>query len=149
MKVRISTILKKIQNFDEKMQVAEIVALNKEFLADLLKKQLRVGLDGNGNKVTIRGRSKYSAFTIEEKKQKSGLASVTEVITNYDTGDFYRGITPYTDGKRLFFDSSVPYFDEIVKQSGGIIMKLNKSNLELFIKTKLRPELIRRMKNGL
>lgn len=145
----ISNKIRKIEEFDLGKNVIDIVANNQEFLAELLRTQLEQGLDGDGNEVTVRGNSFYSEFTIKNKKSKGvGLGRVTEWITNYMTGDFYSKIKVHSDGKRLWFDSSVAYFDDIISQSGGIIMKLNKNNLELFIKTKLKPDIEKRMKNG-
>ncbi len=149
MAFKIANKIRKIESFDIQKNTIEIVAENKEFLAELLRTQLERGLDGNNNPVTIRGVEKYSPFTVEKKRKKTGLSSVTMWITNYDTGDFYKGIKPITDGVRLSFDSNVVYFQEIIRQSGGIIMKLNKQNLELFINTKLKPELQKRMKGGI
>lgn len=149
MAFKIANKIRKIEAFDFQKNAIEIVEMNKEFLAELLRTQLERGLDGNNNPVTIRGVEKYAPFTIEKKRKMTGLSRVTQWITNYDTGQFYEKIKPKTDGVRLSFDSSVPYFQDIIAQSGGIIMKLNKQNLELFIKTKLKPELERRMKNGL
>lgn len=149
MAFKVANKIRRIEAFDFKKHTIEIVEMNKEFLAELLRTQLERGLDGNNNAVTIRGVEKYAPFTIEKKRKMSGLSRVTQWITNYDTGSFYSKIRPITDGHRLSFDSTVPYFQDIIAQSGGIIMKLNKRNLDLFINTKLNPELQRRMKNGL
>lgn len=149
MAFNIANKIRAIAEFDINRHTIEIVAINKEFLAELLRTQLEKGLDGNGNAVTIRGSKDYRPFTIEKKRKHGvGLGRVVEWITNYDTGNFYNEITPHTNGSKLWFDSSVPYFQDIISQSGGIIMKLNKNNLELFIKAKLKPELERRMRNG-
>lgn len=146
----ITSRLKKVVQFDIAKNVIEIVELNKEFLAELLRTQLERGLDGNGNQVTIRGNTSYQPYTVNEKrKNPPGLGQVVQWITNYDTGLFYSMVTPHTNGHSLWFDSNVPYFRDIIAQSGPIIMKLNKTNLELFLKSKLRPALIRRMKYGI
>jgi len=150
MAFNIANKIRKIEQFDAKKHTIEIVNLNKDFLAELLRTQLEKGLDGNGNEVTIRGYAGYQPFTIDKKRTSGvGLGRVVEWITNYDTGNFYGNIRPHTDGVKLWFDSNVPYFRDIIAQSGGIIMKLNEHNLNLFIKSKLQPELQRRMKNGL
>lgn len=149
MAFNIANKIRKIEAFDFQKNTIEIVQENKEFLAELLRTQLERGIDGNGNPVKIRGVEKYAPFTVEKKRKMKGLSAVTMWITNYDTGDFYKGIKPITNGIRLSFDSNVTYFQEIIAQSGGIIMKLNKQNLDLFIKTKLNPELQKRMKGGI
>lgn len=151
MAFKIANKLRKLEQFDIDKNVIDIVERNKIFLAELLKSQLDKGLDGDNKPVTVRGSEDYKLYTIEKKSHnpRGSLSAVIDWITNYETGAFYEYIKPHTDGRKLWFDSSVPYFSDIITQSGGIIMKLNKTHLELFINSKLKPELLKRMRNGL
>ena len=79
-----------------------------------------------------------------ENIQYAQAIQVEPITLSHVILDTFKG-----DGVRLSFDSNVVYFQEIIRQSGGIIMKLNKQNLELFINTKLKPELQKRMKGGI
>lgn len=144
MAFKIADKIRKLMLVDNSRRIVEIVNDNKDFLADLLKRQLRAGLDGDDKPVTLNGNPFYQESTIKRKQKKKGLASVTKHVTNYDKGDFYKGIKPYSDGKRLSFLSTVEYYDDILERSGIIIMKLNKKHLKLFIRTKLQPQIKRR-----
>lgn len=148
MAFNISNKIQKIISFDAKAETIKIIEDNKKYLSELLKNQLEVGEDGFGKDVKVNGNSFYQPFTIENKRHPSvrGLGRVTEWITNYMTGEFYKGIHPLTDGSALTFKSSVPYFDAIISQSGGAIMKLNDYHLKKFKEEKLIPELKKRMK---
>ncbi len=148
MAFNISNKIKQIIKFDAQKHTADIVNSNQQYLAELLKTQLEVGQDGNGKPVTIRGVAGYKPKTIANKRlmPADSLSRVTRWVTNYMTGAFYAGIKPITDGKSLTFDSNVPYFQDIIAQSGGIIMKLNDYNIKKFKEEILIPELERRMK---
>lgn len=146
-----SNRIKKIVQLDIRAVTIEVIHQNSDYLSELLKRQLSAGLDGNNNEVKVFGNSYYAPLTIRRKREPSvsGLGRNIEWITNYMTGAFYAGVKPLTNGNLLTFNSNVPYFLDIVNQSGGIIMKLNDYHLELFKKEKLYPELKRRMTNGI
>jgi hypothetical protein len=150
MAFNISNKIKKIVEFDSRTHTKQIVEANAEFLNDLLRSQLKIGLDGNGNPVTVFGKSNYSERAVNNKLDNGfGLGREVRWITNYMTGEFYQGLSPVTNGSYLTFKSSVVYFHDIIAQSGGVIMKLNDANLRRFKTEILIPELERRLKNGL
>lgn len=150
MAFNISNKIKRIVEFDVVKHTKEIVDANGEYLSNLLRNQLAAGEDGDGKAVTVKGNTQYRPVTVWNKREVGvGLGAVVEWITNYMTGEFYRGIRPLTDGRKLTFKSFVPYFNDIIAQSGGIIMKLNDFHMNKFKIEILIPELERRMKNGL
>jgi hypothetical protein len=150
MAFNISNKIKKIIQFDAKKHTVEIVNANAEYLNELLRSQLKIGLDGNGKPVTVFGNLAYSERAVHNKLDNGfGLGKEVRWITNYMTGDFYENLNPLTNGSYLTFKSNVSYFEDIIAQSGGVIMKLNDSNLKKFKTEILVPELERRMKNGL
>ena len=142
--------IQKIIQFDARKATIEIINENAEFLSDLLRSQLRVGKDGNGNAVTVFLNPNYHPRTVFNKLE-NGFGDGREVrwITNYMTGDFYASIRPITNGNVMTFTSDVPYFPSIIQQSTRIIMKLNSFNLERFKKEILIPQLKQRQHNGI
>lgn len=147
MAFNISSKIRAIVEFDVVKETIEIIAINADYLSNLLRDQLAVGEDGNGKSVTVFGNTQYQPVTVWNKRQAGvGLGRVTEWITNFMTGDFYAGIHPLTDGKKLIFKSEVPYYEDIITQSGGSIMKLNDFHLNKFKQEILIPELDKRLK---
>ena len=141
--------INRIVQFDPRQATIDIINENSDFLSDLLRSQLRVGKDGNGNAVTVFLNPNYHPRTVFNKLENgSGLGREVRFITNYTTGDFYESIRPITNGNILTFTSDVPYFLSIIQQSGGIIMKLNTFNLERFKQDILIPKLKFRMAHG-
>ncbi len=60
------------------------------------------------------------------------------------SGAFYASLKTYTKGETFETESNVPYFGDILKRSGSIIMELNKEHLTEFAEEILFPELERR-----
>jgi len=134
--------IQKLQRFDIATETANIINQNGDFIASLLKSQLAEGKDGDGNDVKVFGREYYSDKTIFNKERfGSGLGKETGWITNYFSGAFYNSIYVFASGESFIFDSDIPYFNEIILQSGTKIMHLNKKNLEKFSKEILIPQL--------
>lgn len=134
-----------IDSFDVEKETFGIMLDNEEWLADRLKAQMALGLDGKGRPVTLFGKDYYSKTTIEVKKENAyGLGKRTDIVTNYMFGDFYAEIRLEINGKRFVFNSTVPYYEEILKRSGSSIMHLNRENLINFRNNILLPELKRR-----
>lgn len=137
--------LRALKKFNLKKETLDVIRKNKEYLKELLIRQLSFGIDGSGKKVTVFGRSRYAPFTIRKKKGLSGLSGETSYITNYHTGNFYRGISMIAKSKSFEFKSSVSYYGAIVAQSGDIIMTLNENSIRRFVTEILQPELKRRL----
>lgn len=134
-----------IDSFDIVRETMDIMKDNEEWLADRLRAQMALGLDAKNRPVTLFGRDEYRKSTIENKRENAyGLGKRTDIITNYMFGDFYAEIKLRVSGTRFIFDSSVPYYNDILKRSGNSIMQLNEENLRNFRNNILVPELRRR-----
>lgn len=135
-----------LQEFDIKAVTIEIINENSELLADLLAQQLSQGRDGNKEKVLLNRRNGtfdfYSDYTVFHKEKfGSGFGKVTEYVTNYFSGAFYKEMFVRTEGENFFIESKVPYFDAIIRQSGEVIMKLNEDHLRYFTEEILVPQI--------
>lgn len=60
-------------------------------VSDQIAGQLSAGVNGDGSSIT----PEYSFLTVQLKKDKPGLAGVTDRVTLFDTGEHYRKL--YTD----------------------------------------------------
>lgn len=135
-----------IELFDIEKETIDIINKNSFYITAMLRLQLQQGKDSEGNPVTIFGRDYYSDRTVFDKEHGNypALGKVTEYITNYRTGAFYMSLVTKAEGRIFFTESNVPYFEEILKRSGDVIMKLNKEHLREFSQEILIPELKRR-----
>lgn len=127
-------------------EAEKIINGSSSYLAELLKKQLSEGVDGKGNKVTLKRQGGvfdyYSDRTIFEKDlYGTGIGKRTDVITNYMNGGFYAYLHIVTKGEKFEFNSDVPYFTDIITRSGTVIMELTKENLELYAREVFNPQL--------
>lgn len=142
--------IERIERFDIAKETCDIINENGDFISDLLRAQLAKGKDGQGKEVTVFGRDFYSDRTVFEKERHGvGLGKETRWITNYMTGVFHNSIYVYASGTKFFFDSGVPYLNEILAQSGPKILELGKEGLEIFRDRILIPQLQLRFKNSL
>ena len=62
------------------------------------------------------------------------------------TGSFYFSIYVSLKGRSFEFDSTVPYYADILTRSGRVIMQLNTQHTQEFTLEILIPELKRRLK---
>lgn len=130
-----------IEEFDIRKETIDIINNSQEYLTELLKDQLALGKDGNKEEVEVFGHTYYSQRAKKEKKNVEGLGGNIEWITNYMTGAFYANMRVDAAGTKFTFSSSVGYFDQILVQSGEVIMELNIDHLEQFSNEILKPRL--------
>ncbi|TXI13245.1 MAG: hypothetical protein E6Q68_01660 [Polynucleobacter sp.] len=142
-------VINALQDFNVEEEAVKIVSENREKIIMLLQKQLAAGIDGNGKKVKVNGRTIYRGWTTKKKRGKIGLAGVTSHITNYMEGDFYSMMKVIVSGTDFQITSDAPHFYDILNQSGTVIMKLNKDSLQEFKNTILVPELKRRLDDAI
>lgn len=135
-----------LEAFDIEKEVIDIINKNGYYVSALLRLQLQEGLDANDEPVTVFGRPHYSDRTIFDKEHGNypPLGKQTEWITNYRTGAFYASLVSVAEGRAFRTESNVPYFDEILKRSGDIIMKLNNKHLNEFRNEIILPQLMQR-----
>lgn len=132
-----------LEAFDIEKETIDIINKNEYYITALLRLQLQQGLDSEDKPVTIFGRDYYKDSTIFDKEHGNypPLGKQTEWITNYRTGAFYTSLFTVARGNTFKTESDVPYFEEILKRSGDVIMKLNKEHLLQFSKEILIPQL--------
>lgn len=132
----------KLQQFNVLAETADILGINGEFIAELLREQLRAGKDGRGKNVTVFGRDYYSDATVFEKERHGqGFGKFTDWITNYMSGRFYNSIRTEVEGTTFKQISDVDYFPEILRRSGSVIMELDIQSLNRLHDEILLPEL--------
>lgn len=132
-----------LEAFDIEKETIDIINKNGYYVSALLRLQLQEGKDANDEPVNIFGRDYYSDRTIFDKEHGNyaPLGKQTEWITNYRTGAFYLSLHTVAQGRIFKTESDVPYFPDILKRSGDIIMKLNNKHLNEFRNEIILPEL--------
>ena len=145
--------LKKLSSFDIIKESIEVINLHSEYLETMIRFQLQSGFDGDGKEVTLKRKGgvfpNYAPLTVKLKEEYAfGIGAITNRITNYFTGTFAHSIKFVTNGTTFEAISDVPYFTDIIKQSGSgkRIMELSKPNVEKFKREILIPELQKRYK---
>lgn len=140
-----------LQEFDLEKEIIDIINEESDFLEDLLKQQMFLGIDGDGNEKTLKRKGgffpEYSPFTKKIKEEFGlGVGAVTDRITHSMSGEFWHSIKLHISGNEFYFDSDVSYFQDIIASSGSgkKIMELDKYNLDLFTNNVLIPEIQRR-----
>ena len=148
-----------IEEFDIVEETREILINNQEYLLHLLKNQLQLGKDGNGEDILLIRKGLYFDFysekTIDLKEEYGfGLGSITNRVTDYFTGTFYNSIYIVISGTSFQLLSDVSYFEDILshRKGGDKIMELNNNSLSIFQRDILIPQLKERFNltvNGL
>lgn len=103
---------------------------NSEVAADLIAQQLAQGIKSTGEKSDY----SYSLFTIASKKGKTGLAAVTSHLTNYDTGESYKGLYAKVKGSTIEFGTTSNKENAISGRMDGKAFGLMQENKEEFIR---------------
>lgn len=132
-----------IETFDVEQETINIINEYGWFITSLLRLQLQKGRDANDEPVRIFGRDHYADSTIFYKEHKIGsaLSKQTEWVTNYDHGYFYSSLKTVAEGRIFRTESDVLYFEEILRRSGDVIIKLSKEHLSQFAEEILIPQL--------
>lgn len=131
-----------LRGFDFGAELQVIVENNSEKITDLVRKQLEAGIDGNNEPNKIFDRTEYRPLTIEIKQTKGvGLGAVTDRITNFMTGDFYRSLKTDVEGNVFEEDSDVSYFGDIRLYSSDALLEVNEENRKEFAETVTLPSI--------
>lgn len=121
---RVNTLASTLQN-----EVPDIINRTKETVADIQATQLSTGTRSDGTRTT----PDYRPLTIELKQGQPGLAGVTDRVTLYNTGEFYRGLTVMNiDGVKFEITSRDPKTAKLEEKYGEKILGLNRDNKELY-----------------
>lgn len=108
----------------------EAMNLSSEAAADLNASQLAQGMMKDGNL----SKFKYAPFTIEAKSHESGLAAITDHLTNYDTGESYRKLYMKASGNQVAFGTKTDKEADISKRMKGKAFGLTGENKEELIR---------------
>ena len=143
-----------LEEFDVQAEIEDIIERNADVLIGYIRAQLASGTDGNGDPVTVFGNTEYSERALFEKKRADTmLGKFTGWITNFMTGEFYASIQVVPEQDGFFFTSDVPYFEDIIYQSGRKILELNEEHALMFKEQYLDPQFTERFtsmfENGL
>lgn len=132
-------VLANLKGLDIEGIASQTVADNVEVIADLNATQLSEGFRADGS-ATL---PSYSERTIELKKQRSGLSGVTDRVTLYDTGDFYRGLYAAVQGEDVEYGSTDTKADKLQDRystAKGSIFGLNDDSRDELITGYLLPD---------
>lgn len=103
---------------------------NEQAALTMVRAQLAEGMQSDGNKSVF----KYKPITIAIKKTKTGLSSVTDHLTNYDTGESYRQLYMEASTSQIEFGTKTNLEDEISYRMEGFAFGLTVDNRNEFIK---------------
>jgi hypothetical protein len=94
-------LLENLEALDPEAVAIEVLEENTNVMADLIAGQLAQGLRSDGSEIL----PSYAPLTIELKKNKSGLAGVTDHVTLFDTGSHYEKLYTEVKGDELEYGS--------------------------------------------
>lgn len=104
----------------------------------------RRGINGNGEK--IMDYMPYTARTIKNKKRKG---QPTTRVTLRDTGAFHESMYVVFDSEGFYITSDDEKAQYIVKKYGGEIFRLTDKNFTRIIRSHVRKELVKRLKQAI
>lgn len=125
--------------------VGEAMQQKSEVAADLVAGQLAMGIKANGKESDF----VYSDVTIAIKEGKTGLASVTDHLTNYDTGESYQKLYMAVNGRTVTFGTKSDKEKEIDGRMDGLAFGLTDDSQEEFLKNHVHPLFIQDVENHL
>jgi|GEM_PF-1306716 len=132
-------LLENIEALDIPVICSEVLQSNEEVIADLNATQLSQGLRSDGTKIT----PEYAELTVMLKEGKSGLAGVTDRVTLFDQGDYYRGLYAEVQGQDLIQGSVDDKADSLDKKYGtskGKLTALNEDSADELANGFLSPQ---------
>lgn len=103
---------------------------NEQAALTMVRAQLAEGIQSDGNKSVFQ----YKPLTIAIKKTKTGLASVTDHLTNFDTGESYRRLYMQADSSQVEFGTKTEKEDAISERMDGFAFRLTIENKNDFIR---------------
>lgn len=104
----------------------------------------RRGINGRGEK--IMSYAPYAARTIENKKRKG---QPTTRVTLRDTGDFHKSMYVIFDSEGFYITSDDEKAKYLVEKYGEEIFRLTDKNFTRIIRSHIRKELVKRLKQAI
>lgn len=117
---------------------AQVVQDNSEIIADLNAGQLAQGIRADSKPIL----PEYSPLTVQLKKEKSGLSAVTDHVTLFDKGDFYKGLEVLVKGTEIDYGSNDPKSGKLQTKYGDQIFGLTEDSADELSEGFLRPGII-------
>lgn len=112
--------VKKLKSFDVEKGLLIILKKESNFITDLNTDQLgQDGIDSLGKSL-----GEYRPFTIDKKRNKSGLSGITSHVTLFDEGDFHRSFFVDASSFPVEIDARDPKRDELGDKYGEDIIGL-------------------------
>jgi hypothetical protein len=113
-----------LRQFDWGYEMEKVIHDNSEVIADLQAEQWAKGETAKGEEIL----PPYAPYTIEQKRQKTGLAAVTDHVTFYDTGELYKSLQAPVANMQYDITSNNFKFKKATDRSGLRIVGLTDSN---------------------
>jgi hypothetical protein len=124
--------IKKLNEIDIPVAYENALIENEAAIIELLQEQLKMGISGYFEPITLYGFPEYSAKYIAFKR-RYGYGSdgkQTDFVNLYLYGDFYRQMFTTIKKSTVYIKSNVPYYDKIIGRSGPEVMLLNSESEE-------------------
>lgn len=140
--------LNELRNNFKRLQGKEIdlaaLAINEagEMAADLNATQLAEGIKADGSKADFT----YAPVTIAQKRQRSGLASVTSHLTNFDSGESYSRLYEKVEGKKVIFGTKTDKEEAISDRMDGKAFGLTNDSKGSLMKENVKPAFLKKIK---
>lgn len=133
----------KLQEFDIQAETIRIINENSDILANMLTRQLKKGVDADGEPALAKYGPFYASPTVLQKEREGeGLGAETDRVTNYMSGMFYLSLRVQASDNNFVFLSDAPYFQDIlIRSKTHRIVELNQKFLNQFSKYILKPQL--------
>lgn len=109
--------------------VKEALNENSEVAVQMVAEQLAKGIKSDGTAAVFT----YSPFTIAQKKNRPGLSGVTDHLTNYDTGESYRGLYFKVNGASVEYGTTTDKEADISDRMDGLAFAPTPKNKEELI----------------
>jgi hypothetical protein len=140
----IQTIIKRFEDLKGKEMefAAEALQDSEQTALDLVAGQLAQGIKSDGKRANFT----YTPFTIASKKNKSGLAAVTSHLTNYDTGESYRGLYMKVNGSDVEFGTTTDKEAAISDRMDSQAFRPTKSSREILVRENLMPNFLKKIR---
>jgi len=122
---------------------------HEETIIRFLQGQLEEGITGTGEPTMLYDSLVYHPKTIENKKRRSGIAGITDVITLYGRGHFYDNMYTIVKKGEAAVRSKVSYYTKIVERSGMEVMDLTDENTTILMEEYINPQVRQEVEEAL
>lgn len=118
---------------------------NAQLIADANKIQLEFGIKTDGQKSDF----KYAASTIALKKKRSGIAGITNHLTNFDTGESYEELFAEFKPDHAIFGTKTDKEQAIIERMDGKAFGLTDDNKKILMQDEIKKSFIQKVRTFL